>query len=47
MWYIIIPSIMIATGILLLSFGIWAMVRWDDYGKLSSDIKEIIEKIHL
>jgi len=38
---------MFAMAILLLSFGIWAIVRWDNYGKLSSDIKEIIEKIHL
>jgi hypothetical protein len=34
-------------GILMISFGIWGIVCWDDFTKLSSNIKEIVERIQL
>lgn len=47
MWYIIIPIMMGAIGIFMLSFGIWAIIYWDQYSKLLSNIKEIFDNIRL
>lgn len=47
MWYQTIPLCMGIVGILSLSFGVWAILQWDQYSKLLSNIKVIIEKVRL
>lgn len=44
---IILPSIIIAIGILMVTFGVWGIVCWDQFTKLSSDAKEIIDNNRL
>lgn len=47
MWYQVIPICMGSLGLLLLVVGVWAIMQWDTYSKLLSDINEIIEKVTL
>lgn len=44
MWYIIVPVCVSAMAILLLSFGIWGIIYWDQYSKLLANINLIIKK---
>lgn len=44
---IIIASIIVAIGILMIVFGVWAIIFWNDYAKLSSDIKEFFDKSNI
>ena len=43
-WYKIVPICMFMTAIIMLSFGIWGIAYWDQFSKLSSNIKEAIDK---
>jgi cytochrome b subunit of formate dehydrogenase len=45
MWYDFVPKCMFVVGILMLSFGVWGIVCWDQYSKLLANINLLTNKL--